>query len=58
MAKTVMIVDDSASIRQVVSLTLKGAGYDVMEAGDGKEAFAENFQTLQDFVPRMAKLLL
>lgn len=38
MAKTVMIIDDSASIRQVVSLTLKGAGYDVQEASDGKDA--------------------
>ena len=37
MAKTILIVDDSASFRQVVALTLKGAGYDVLEAGDGKE---------------------
>ncbi len=41
MAKTIMIVDDSASIRQVVSLTLKGAGYDVTEASDGKEALTK-----------------
>ncbi len=38
MAKTIMIVDDSASIRQVVSIALKGGGYDVLEACDGKEA--------------------
>ncbi len=37
MAKTILIVDDSASFRQVVALTLKGAGYDVLEAADGKE---------------------
>ena len=37
MAKTILIVDDSASFRQVVALTLKGAGYEVLEAGDGKE---------------------
>ncbi|MBE0437255.1 MAG: response regulator, partial [Methylomicrobium sp.] len=38
MVKTIMIVDDSASIRQVVSIALKGGGYDVLEACDGKDA--------------------
>ena len=38
MAKTIMIVDDSASMRQVVGITLRDAGYDLIEAGDGKEA--------------------
>lgn len=37
MAKTVLTVDDSASIRQMVSFTLKGAGYDVLEAVDGQD---------------------
>ena len=41
MAKTVMIVDDSSSLRQVVSIVLKGAGYEVIEAGDGDEAVAQ-----------------
>lgn len=41
MAKTIMIVDDSASIRQVVGLTLKGAGFDVIEAVDGKDALSK-----------------
>ena len=36
--KTILVIDDAASIRQVVSMTLKGAGYDVIEAGNGKEA--------------------
>lgn len=41
MAKTVLSVDDSASIRQLVNLTLTGAGYAVVEAGDGREALAK-----------------
>jgi two-component system, chemotaxis family, chemotaxis protein CheY len=41
MGKTVMTVDDSASIRQMVSFTLKGAGYDVVEAVDGRDALSK-----------------
>ena len=41
MAKTIMIIDDSASIRQVVSITLKKAGYDVVEGNDGKDALSK-----------------
>ena len=36
MAKTVLTVDDSASIRQMVAFTLKSAGYSVVEAEDGQ----------------------
>lgn len=34
----ILAVDDSASMRQMVSFTLKGAGFDVTEAMDGEEA--------------------
>ena len=35
---SILAVDDSASMRQMVIFTLKGAGYDVVEAQDGQEA--------------------
>jgi two-component system chemotaxis response regulator CheY len=38
MSKTIMTVDDSASMRQMVRLTLAGAGYEVVEAANGREA--------------------
>lgn len=41
MGKTVMVIDDSASIRQVMSLTLSKAGYDVTEACDGADALGK-----------------
>ena len=41
MSKTILIVDDSASVRQVVSMTLRGAGYEIIEAHDGKDALSK-----------------
>ncbi|MFA7241043.1 MAG: response regulator [Sulfuricellaceae bacterium] len=37
MAKSILAVDDSASIRQMVAFTLKGGGYEVTEATDGQD---------------------
>jgi len=36
--KKVLTVDDSRTMRDMVTFTLKGAGYDVLEAGDGQQA--------------------
>ena len=41
MAKTILIVDDSTSLRVVVKLALVRAGFDVIEAGDGKQGLAQ-----------------
>lgn len=35
---TALVVDDSTSMRQMVSFTLKESGFDVIEAGNGQEA--------------------
>ena len=57
--KTIMTVDDSASLRQMVSLVLCGGGYEVVEAVDGLDALSKlNGQELHLFLtdinmPRM-----
>jgi two-component system chemotaxis response regulator CheY len=40
MSKTILSVDDSASVRQMVKLTLTGAGYQIIQANDGSEGLA------------------
>lgn len=37
-SRTILTVDDSASMRQMVRYTLEGAGYTVVQAADGVEA--------------------
>ena len=39
--KQILTVDDSASVRQMVSFTLRKEGYGVAEAVDGKDALAK-----------------
>ncbi|MCX7194084.1 MAG: response regulator [Proteobacteria bacterium] len=64
MAKTVLSVDDSGSIRQMVSFTLKSAGYTVIEAVDGQDGLDKAKQKTVDLVltdqnmPRMDGLTL
>lgn len=41
MAKTILFVEDSASMRQVMSTTLKREGYDVITAEDGQDALTK-----------------
>lgn len=46
----ILAVDDSASMRQMVSFTLKGAGHDVVEAADGQQALDKAKGTQVDLV--------
>lgn len=40
MKRTVLVVDDAMTMRKMVSFTLRGAGYQTVEAGDGVDALA------------------
>ena len=50
MSKKLLIVDDSPSVRQMVEMTLKGAGYSVKAAKDGQEALNFCKSERYDFV--------
>jgi two-component system chemotaxis response regulator CheY len=50
MTKTILVAEDSESIRQLVTFTLRGAGYDVIEANDGKEALEKIDERTADLV--------
>lgn len=61
---SILAVDDSASMRQMVAFTLKGAGYNVIEAADGQEALDKAREQTVDLVltdqnmPRMDGITL
>lgn len=50
MGKLILTADDSASMRQMVTFTLKGAGYDVLEAVDGKDGLEKAKKNDADMV--------
>ena len=64
MSKKIITVDDAATMRKMVAFTLKGAGHEVFEAGDGVEALTVLRQRPVDLVltdvnmPNMAGLEL
>src|ERR1035437_7589169 len=64
MAKTILAVDDSGSLRQMVVFSLKAAGYLVTEAADGIEGLEKAKGQVFDLVltdqnmPRMDGLTL
>ena len=64
MAKTILAVDDSSSLRQMVAFSLKAAGYNVVEAVDGQDGLDKAKLQAVDLVltdqnmPRMDGLAL
>ncbi len=50
MAKTILAVDDSGSLRQMVAFSLKAAGYDVVQAVDGQDGLNKAKQKTVDLV--------
>ena len=64
MSKTILAVDDSPSIRNMVAFTLKSAGYEVVEAVDGQDGLEKakakrvNLVLTDQNMPRMDGLTL
>jgi two-component system chemotaxis response regulator CheY len=64
MAKSILAIDDSASIRQMVGFTLKSSGYEVVDAVDGmdglEKAKSQTFSLIltDQNMPRMDGLTL
>jgi two-component system chemotaxis response regulator CheY len=64
MAKSILAIDDSASIRQMVGFTLKSSGYEVVEAVDGMDGLDKakgktfNLILTDQNMPRMDGLTL
>ena len=50
MGKSILVVDDTRSMRKMVAAVLQGAGYEVAEAGDGMEALDLAKQRMFDLV--------
>jgi two-component system chemotaxis response regulator CheY len=50
MAKTILAVDDSGSLRQMVAFSLNAAGYQVIEAVDGQDGLNKARNQVVDLV--------
>ena len=61
---SILAVDDSASMRQIVAFTLKAAGFSVVEAADGQEGLEKarghpvNLVLTDQNMPRMVERAL